>query len=165
MRHIRFFGVFILAATVGSTSLANAERAWISSSQSQSPSSPIANASAPPAIQRASDGFFYVNANMGSGTSRFLIDTAASHVILSRAEAKNASVRPHPSKKEDIVTAAGKIAADWVIIDELTVQGHVLRHVEAAVPHRDPGVSLLGQSALIRFQSLRIEGDQLVFAK
>lgn len=116
-------------------------------------------------IQRASDGLFYVNAEVGAGETRLVVDTGASHVILSHSDARKAISRPNPGQAPAIVTAAGTIEADWVIIEKLELQGHILNDVQAAVPRRDTGISLLGQSALVRFDSLRIEGDRLSFVR
>lgn len=116
-------------------------------------------------IMRASNGLFYVSANVGSGEARFLVDTGASHVILSHADAKKAIRRSNRQNTQNLITAAGAIAVDWVVLDKLVIEGQVLRQVEAAIPHRDVGISLLGQSALVQFSSVRIEGDQLSLSK
>ncbi|MDC8753589.1 TIGR02281 family clan AA aspartic protease [Erythrobacter sp. sf7] len=114
---------------------------------------------------RASNGLFYVTANVGSGEARFLVDTGASHVILSHSDAKKSISRSNRQKTQDLVTAGGAIAVDWVVLDTIVIEGQVLRQVEAAVPRRDVGISLLGQSALAQFSSVRIEGDQLSLTK
>ena len=114
---------------------------------------------------RASNGLFYVSANVGTGQARFLVDTGASHVILSHDDAKKAIKRSNRQKTQKLITAAGAIAVDWVVLDTLVIEGQVLRQVEAAIPYRDVGVSLLGQSALAQFSSVRIEGDQLSLNK
>ena len=59
------------------------------------------------------------------------------------------------------MTAAGAIDVDWVIIEKLELHGNVLKNVRAAIPRRDTGLSLLGQSALVHFSSVRIDGDRL----
>lgn len=114
-------------------------------------------------INRAADGLFYVGANLGTGEARFLIDTGASHVILSHADAKLAKVRTDQTTSAMLYTAGGTIDVDWVIIDELKVAGVVLKDVKAAVPRRDVGLSLLGQNALVGFSGVRIKGDSLSF--
>lgn len=122
--------------------------------------SPMFNGS-PGVTQRANDGLFYINAHLGTGKARLLVDTGASHVTLSHSDAKKAISRPDPDGGPRIMTAAGAIDTDWVIIEQLEVQGHVLKDIKAAIPHRDTGLSLLGQSVLIRFSGVRIDGDNL----
>jgi len=94
-----------------------------------------------------------------------LVDTGASHVILSHADAKKAISHPDSSGGTRIVTAGGAVDADWVVIDKLELHGNVLKNVRAAIPRRDTGLSLLGQSALVHFSSVRIDGDQLSLAQ
>lgn len=112
-------------------------------------------------IQRSNDGLFYIDAQLGSGKARLLVDTGASHVTLSHADAKKAISRPARDRGPKIVTAAGAIDVDWVIIEKLDLHGNVLTNVRAAIPRRDTGLSLLGQSALVHFSSIRIDGDRL----
>lgn len=112
-------------------------------------------------IPRSSDGLFYVTARGHSGYARFLVDTGASHVILSHADAKTITTRSDTSRDQAIITAGGAIEADWVIIEKLVLEGHILKDVVAAVPRRDVGISLLGQNALVQFGGVRIDGDHL----
>lgn len=82
-------------------------------------------------------------------------------MTLSHADAKKAISRPDRDGGPKIVTAAGAIDVDWVIIEKLELHGNVLKNVRAAIPRRDTGLSLLGQSALVHFSSVRIDGDRL----
>lgn len=113
-------------------------------------------------ISRASDGFFYVDAGVRGGTVRFLVDTGASHIIMSHADAKAAGGNVLRSKSSSIQTAGGKVKVDWIVIDRLQIAGQVLRDVEAAVPENDVELSLLGQNALAQFSRLEIVGDRLL---
>lgn len=115
--------------------------------------------------QRANDGLFYIDAQLGAGKARMLVDTGASHVTLSHADAEKAISRPDRNGGPKIITAAGPIEVDWVIIQNLELHGHVLKDVKAAVPRRDTGLSLLGQSALVHFSSVQINGDNLLLAQ
>lgn len=123
------------------------------------------NGSAPAArqqgIARAADGLFYVEVHNGVGRADLLVDTGASHVVLSRADARRLGARLQSSAPTTIATAAGPVVAQWVVIDSLEVQGHVLRDVQAAVPQGDVGTSLLGQNALVQFSQIQIQGDRL----
>lgn len=116
-------------------------------------------------IPRSSDGLFYIIASSASGEARFLVDTGASHVILNHADAKAIKTRAATSRTQAIATAGGAIEADWVIIEKLELQGHVLKDVVAAVPRRDVGISLLGQNALVQFSGMRIDGDRLTLVR
>lgn len=113
-------------------------------------------------ILRASDGLFYLRAGVASGEVRFLVDTGASHVVLSHADALKIRSLPLADGASRIQTAGGRVLVDWVVIDRLEIEGHILHHVRAAVPRSDIGVSLLGQNALSQFSALQINGDELV---
>lgn len=113
-------------------------------------------------IPRADDGLFYVKAGVASGMVRFLVDTGASHVILSHADAALIAGRAVAGPASSIQTAGGRVQVDWVVIDRLEIQGQLLRDVRAAVPEKDVGLSLLGQNALAQFSQLQINGDHLI---
>lgn len=117
------------------------------------------------AIGRADDGLFYLEGKTGSDTVRFLVDTGATHVVLSHADARRARAVPVTTANDVIVTAGGATKVDWVVIEELEIRGKILRQIRAAVPHRDTGLSLLGQNALAQFEILRIDGDTLTLGR
>jgi aspartyl protease family protein len=113
------------------------------------------------AIGRADDGLFYLEGIVERQEVRFLVDTGATHVVLSHADATRANGSPIAEPNDVIKTAGGAAKVDWVVIKELEIRGKVLRNVKAAVPHQDTGLSLLGQNALAQFDVLRIDGDTL----
>jgi aspartyl protease family protein len=53
----------------------------------------------------------------------------------------------------------------WIVVDRMVVAGSVLQNVEAAVPEKDVGLSLLGQNALAQFTKLEINGDDLLLMR
>lgn len=116
-------------------------------------------------IARASDGLFYVQAGVGEQRLRFLVDTGATHVVLSRADAKRVAYRPISDEASSIQTAGGAVAVDWVVIDEIEIAGALVRGVRAAVPRQDIEVSLLGQNALAQFSQLHFNGDRLIMRR
>lgn len=161
MWRFSFFASFLMAALVGASITDNAAAVGASAMTARASEAAVDIAAPQDAIARSFDGLFYITGRGESGSARFLVDTGASHVILSHADAKTITTRADNSRAQAIVTAAGPIEADWVIIEKLELQGHVLRDVVAAVPRRDVGVSLLGQSALVQFSGVRIDGDRL----
>ena len=116
--------------------------------------------------RRATDGLFYVQGLSGQNRFKFLIDTGATHVVLSHSDASRLTLSKVANADTQYVeTVSGSAKIDWVIIKELEIQGRVLKNLRAAVPHSDVAVSLLGQNALAQFQLLRISGDELHFVK
>lgn len=116
-------------------------------------------------IERASDGLFYVDGVAGTATLRFLVDTGASHIVLSRSDARAVRGRKLTGRTNSIRTAGGPVKVEWILIDRLEVAGSTLDNVEAAVPANDVGTSLLGQNALARFSRIEINADRLVLDK
>ena len=111
---------------------------------------------------RAADGLFYVRASVNGHPVRFLVDTGASVVVLTPADAAAVGVSPHPDSFDSHVeTAGGKAAMAWATLDEVRIAGRQMRGVRAAVMREGLGVSLLGQNMLARLGSVRMEGDQL----
>lgn len=111
---------------------------------------------------RAADGLFYVRASVNGRPVRFLVDTGASVVVLTPADAAAVGLAPHPDSFDSHVeTAAGKAPMAWATIDEISIAGRQVRGVRAAVMRDGLGVSLLGQNMLARLGSVRMEGDQL----
>jgi len=117
------------------------------------------------AIGRADDGLFYLEGRADRQEVRFLVDTGATHVVLSHADATRANGTPLTEPNDVIITAGGAAKVDWVVIRELEIRGKILRNVKAAVPHQDTGLSLLGQNALAQFDVLRIDGDTLTLSQ
>ena len=112
---------------------------------------------------RAANGMFYIDGNFGEGSIRFLIDTGASHVVLSHNDARTVGAYSKPAGVAVLATAGGPVDVDWVVIPRIEIDSRVLRDVKAAVPRQDIGISLLGQNALAQFGSVHINGDHLTF--
>ena len=151
----------LVAALIGAATLDNEDTAYSSAMAARALEAGPPSRAVQPVIPRASDGLFYVHASLGSGQARLLVDTGATHVVLSHADAARAKTRPSPDPAQAIVTASGTVEVDWVIIGKLEIQGYVLDDVKAAIPRRDPGLSLLGQNALARFSSVSIDGETM----
>lgn len=114
---------------------------------------------------RDSDGMFYLDGHLGETSIRFLVDTGASHIVLSHQAARALGAVARPAGAAVLATVGGKVEVEWVVIPEIVIDGLVLKEVKAAVPSQDIGVSLLGQNALAQFQSVHISGDHLALQR
>jgi aspartyl protease family protein len=115
-------------------------------------------------VARAEDGFFYVVAKVNGAPVRFLVDTGASMVVLTRADAKRAGVLPDErafSERAD--SAAGKTAMARVQLDNVSTRWMDQRNLSAAVASEGLSVSLLGQNWLSQLESIQIRKDRMVF--
>ena len=123
---------------------------------STDPVSPIP----PRELQRGPDGHFYADAQVNGATIRFLVDTGASVVVLSPADAQRAGIQL-PAERGVAMGVGGPIEIIPVTLDRIAVGGIEARGVQAAVA-QDLPVSLLGQSYLQRVASVEIRGDRMV---
>jgi len=111
---------------------------------------------------RAADGLFYIDALVNGEPIRFLVDTGASVVVLTPADARRAGVQLEDRHyNAHVETVGGKTAMAWTTLDHVTVAGRKVRQLRAAVVQNGLGVSLLGQNMLSKLASVTIEGDNL----
>jgi aspartyl protease family protein len=126
---------------------------------------PAAERQKPSQTRRDDNGLFYVGGNVGDESIRFLVDTGASHVILSHDDARRISTHAAIGDMRTVMTAGGPVAVDWVVIKQISFDGHVIKNLKAAIPRRDVGLSLLGQNALAQFDAVHIDGDRLTLVR
>jgi aspartyl protease family protein len=115
-------------------------------------------------VRRARDGLFYVTALVNGTAVRFVVDTGATVVVLSAADARRAGIAlDRADFNAHAETANGRTAMARVKLDQVTVGNTRAEAIEAAVVNREMPASLLGQSWLSRLVSFTITGDKLVF--
>lgn len=117
-------------------------------------------APAPRRFQRGPDGHFYADAQVNGATVRFMVDTGASMVVLTGADAQRAGIQL-PSEREVAMGVGGPVEVAPVTVDRISIGGIEAHGVQAAVADELP-VSLLGQSYLQRVGSIEIRGDTMV---
>ena len=111
-------------------------------------------------IERAGDGHFYLDAQVNGAEVHFLVDTGASIVALTPADAQRAGIAL-PSDRAIAQGAGGAIEVIPVTIERIAAGPLEARGIEGAVA-RDLPVSLLGQSFLSRVGTVQISGDRMV---
>jgi aspartyl protease family protein len=117
-------------------------------------------------VARARDGLFYVSAKVNGQPVRFLVDTGATVVVLSDADARAVGAMPASGGyNARMSTAGGSRPMAWTKLGHVQIAGQDVRGVTAAVVSGGPGVSLLGQNLLSKLGGLHIEGDRLNFAR
>ncbi|KQM51984.1 hypothetical protein ASE69_20355 [Sphingomonas sp. Leaf208] len=113
-------------------------------------------------IQRGTDGLFYVNVLINDRPIRFLIDTGASVVVLTAADARQAGIRVHETNFDRSVdTVGGAAPMAWATLDKVNLAGHEVRGLRAAVVRNGLGVSLLGQNMLAKLDSVTLTADRI----
>lgn len=128
--------------------------------------------SAPPAysdefrVHRAPDGHFWVNADISGVTVPFLIDTGASSVVISPADAERLGLY---LGAEDFTltfaTANGNVQAAPVTLSSVRLGQIELHDVAATVNGAPLRQSLLGMSFLGRLAGFEYRGDNLILRR
>jgi aspartyl protease family protein len=130
---------------------------------------PAKKTSTPPLVSnvvtlpRAPDGHFYAEALVNGAPIRFIVDTGATRVALTRADAQRAGLTFTDADFTGTAKGAGgdvKIAT--VQLDRVTLGPHDARQVDAAIVAGDMSVSLLGQSWLKTIGTVSISNNTMV---
>ncbi|MBY8824488.1 retropepsin-like aspartic protease family protein [Sphingomonas colocasiae] len=113
-------------------------------------------------LSRESDGHFYADAQVNGATIRFLVDSGASAVVLSRADAQRAGIAASAGEfTAEAQAASGTVRLKPVVIDRIAIGPVSARDVTGAVAETDMPISLLGQSFLARISHVEIEKDAM----
>ncbi len=113
-------------------------------------------------LQRADDGLFYLVAAVDGVPVRFVVDTGANVTVLSPADARRIAWRDGQiAGTATLATAGGGAAMRWARIGAISVAGHTMNDLAAALPDAGPATSLLGQDVLSQLRSVTQRGDRL----
>lgn len=124
--------------------------------------STLGNGLATVTLTRADDGHFYAEAQVNGARIRFLVDSGASVVALTRADAQAAGLGASAGEfSARAATAGGEIALKPVTIDRIAIGPLVAQGVPGVVSEGELGVSLLGQSFLRRLGKVEIERNEM----
>ncbi len=114
-------------------------------------------------LQREPDGHFYADAVVNGATIRFMVDTGASSVALTQADAQRAGMFYSANDFNQVGRGAGgDIALRPVTFDRIAVGSIEAQGVRGVVIGGDADMSLLGQSFLSTLGGVSIEGDTMV---
>lgn len=109
-------------------------------------------------------GHFVVEGQVNGGAVRFLVDTGATTIALSSADAMRLGIDYRKGQRGLVGTANGTAAAYRVKLDTVQVGGIVANSVDAAVLEGNLPIALLGMSFLNRMD-MRREGQTMVLIK
>ena len=115
------------------------------------------------AIAKSTDGHFWARGTVNGASVRFLVDTGATAVALTPADAERLGLTPadlHYSYR--VVTAGGQARAASVKLASITVAGARLNDVDALVIEKGLDTSLLGMSYLGRLSRFEATRQSLV---
>lgn len=113
-------------------------------------------------IARAADGHFHMTVAVNDTPVRFIVDTGASDVVLTRRDAERVGIRA-----EDLVftgiarTANGTVRTAFTRVDSMEVGPVAMQGVGVSVNEGEMDTSLLGMAFLNRFERIEIAGGRL----
>jgi aspartyl protease family protein len=114
-------------------------------------------------LPRAADGHFYADAAINGTSVNFLVDTGATMVALTGADARAAGLYWSDADVGVVARgASGPVYGVSMTLERVTLGGHEARNVSAIVVPEGLGISLLGQSFLQTIQPVRIDSDRMV---
>jgi aspartyl protease family protein len=113
-------------------------------------------------LRRGSDGHFHAAIEVNGVPVRFMVDTGASDLVLSRRDAARVGIDPASLVYLGRArTANGTVATASVRLGLVEFGGLTDTDVPASVSDGGLDVSLLGMSYLDRFTSIEIAGDRM----
>jgi len=117
-------------------------------------------------VTRSPDGHYYLTLEVQGTAVRFIVDTGATDVVLSQADARRVGIDPDTLRYTGIArTANGTVRTARVRLREVNLGGVRDRDVAAWVNEGQLDVSLLGMSYLDRFARIEIERNRLVLVR
>jgi aspartyl protease family protein len=113
-------------------------------------------------LKREPNGHFYADAEVNNMTIRFMVDTGATGIALTRDDARRAGLAVSAGMFEVVAEgASGDVKGEWVTLDSVKLGEQEAKQVPAVI--LDGGQqSLLGQSFLQQFTSVEIKGDRML---
>jgi len=116
------------------------------------------------AVAKGADGHFWADAQVNGQPVHFLVDTGATAVALTSADAERLGIRPANLKYGyNVTTAGGTSQAAAVTLASVSVNGAKVENVQALVVSDGLDVSLLGMSYLGRLTRFEATRDTLRF--
>ena len=117
-------------------------------------------------LPRGGDGHYYASVTVEGVPTQMLVDTGASVVALTGADAKAMGISWSDDQVQPVAQgASGPINGFPITIERVQLGGLDVHGVPAIVVPEGLGVSLLGQSFLGRVKHVDIEGDKMVLGE
>lgn len=117
-------------------------------------------------VPRSVDGHYHLALEINGTKVRFVVDTGATDMVLSRRDAEAVGIdTTRLAYLGRANTANGQVPLATVVLDEVALGPIVDRNVRASVNGGEMSGSLLGMGYLQRFARIEIEGDRLVLTR
>lgn len=114
----------------------------------------------------AADGHFYLSAEVNGVALRFMVDTGASQIVLTRADAARVGIDTETLAYVGQATSAnGPVATAPVVLQSLALGPLAERDVPAVVNRGELDTSLLGMSFLAGFSRVEFQPGRLILER
>lgn len=114
-------------------------------------------------LSRQPDGHFYADVSVDGQMVHMLVDTGASVVALTGADAEALGLTWDPADVTPVAQgASGPVEGVNVTIPELMLGDHMAHDVQAVIIPEGLVISLLGQSFLSTLGQVRMDGDRMI---
>jgi aspartyl protease family protein len=118
------------------------------------------------AMPRGPGGHYFVEIGVNDTPVRFVVDTGASHVVLSERDARRVGIDPATLTYSGIAsTANGIVRTAPVTLDRMTLGGITDGPVQAVINGGAMEESLLGMSYLGLYDRIEISNDTMVLTR
>lgn len=117
-------------------------------------------------IPRAADGHYHVVLGINGTPVRFIVDTGATEIVLSAADARRAGIDTESLAYTGRArTANGVVRTAPVRLEEVALGGITDRNIRAVVNSGEMDGSLLGMRYLESFGRIEISGGRLILER
>lgn len=113
-------------------------------------------------LRTRQNGHYYAEVQVNGTPIRFLVDTGASTVLLTAADARRAGINPNTLKyTHRAETANGVISLAPIVLQRVSIGPIEVENVHGAVTQADAGISLLGMTFLGRLSGYEVRDGAL----
>ncbi len=117
-------------------------------------------------VPRSVDGHYYLTVSVNGKPIRFVVDTGATDIVLTRSDAKRAGISENDLKfVGSASTANGVVRTAPVRLDSFAIGPIEDHRVRAWVNEGDLDTSLLGMTYLQRFETVSFSGGKLILQR
>jgi len=159
LRHAMLWGLIFVG-------LIAAAGLWQDIRQSALPRQTVFAAEGRIEVPAARDGHFYLTLDIGGTPVRFVVDTGATDLVLSRQDALRLGIDPQALVYSGTArTANGSVRTARTRLAEVRLGPFSDRNVAAWVNAGEMDESLLGMAYLSRFERIEITGGRLILSR
>ncbi|MFM9863575.1 MAG: TIGR02281 family clan AA aspartic protease [Micropepsaceae bacterium] len=161
-RYTAIWLALLFALILGYSYRADFRDAWQRVTGELNPATPIERTGGEVVLRRADDGHFHADVGINGATVRMLVDTGATTIALSAADAARAGIDVDALSFDAVVSTANGLApAAHVQLAEVRVGSIVRKNIRASIG-RNMDSSLLGLSFLDQLSKYSSTADEMV---